>query len=195
MFSVGHDSLKSGRCCSEVQLLFEAQTGFDASFQPGWMGTVGSEKEPSIHCTQGVLHQNNPAFACQPGWLWGETAGIWFISDAAWMQIKEFLKLWPLRICSKILKIAAKKRKRLQLFSWRGFALSPNNMSNGNPVVHEGFLKISEKFLLKFAQVGWTSLLHSAKVLKKQHLFVRSIPRLRKPPDPTVIWKEIFTLA
>lgn len=55
------------------------------------MGTVGSEKEPFYSLLyQGAtlsarlaLHQNNQAFACQPGWLWEETPGIWFISDAA----------------------------------------------------------------------------------------------------------------
>ncbi len=36
-----------------------------------------------------ALHQNNQAFACQPGWLWEEMPGIWFISDAAWMQKQE----------------------------------------------------------------------------------------------------------
>lgn len=49
MFPVEHDSVMSGRCCPEVQLLLEAQTGFHASIHVGWMGTVGSEKEPSIH--------------------------------------------------------------------------------------------------------------------------------------------------
>ena len=29
-----------------------------------------------------ALHQNNGAFACQPGWLWEGTPGIWVISDA-----------------------------------------------------------------------------------------------------------------
>lgn len=37
-----------GRYCPVVQLLLEAQTGFDATIHLGWMGTVGSQKELSI---------------------------------------------------------------------------------------------------------------------------------------------------
>lgn len=82
-----------GSCCPEVQLLLKAQTGFDASFLVGWMGNVGCEKEPSIlHRTAWpsthALHQNNQAFACQPGWEWEEWPGMWLVSESQRTQMR-----------------------------------------------------------------------------------------------------------
>lgn len=37
----------------------------------------------SLAISRLALHQNDRAFACQLGWLWEETPGIWDISDAA----------------------------------------------------------------------------------------------------------------
>lgn len=152
-FSVEH-GLESGRCCSGVQLLMEAQTGSGASFQPGWMGTVGAEKEPSIHRTQGVLHQNKPAFARQPAMVTGRDSrnSVYFRwclnANKGIPEIAASDNLFPIH------RMAAKERKRPQLFSWRGFTF-PND---GNPVVHvEEILQISEKIPVKVCSRFWAS--------------------------------------
>lgn len=100
-----------GSCCPEVQLLLKAQTGFDASFLVGWMGNVGCEKEPSIlHWTAWpsthALHQNNQAFACQPGWEGEEWPGMWLVSEFQRTQM---------RIWERMPNSRGGERKMLQL--------------------------------------------------------------------------------
>lgn len=47
---------QSSRCCPVVQHLLETEAGLDASIHVGWMGTVGCEKEASIHGFIEELH-------------------------------------------------------------------------------------------------------------------------------------------
>lgn len=137
------NGLRSGRCCSGVQLLIEAQTGSGASFQPGWMGTVGAEKEPSIHRAQGVLHQNKTAFARQPAMVTGRDG-----RNSVYFR-------WCLNANKGIPEnlFPAKERKRPQLFS-----SAEEDLRSQTTVIlsymSRKFSKYLKKFQSKFAQVG-----------------------------------------
>lgn len=117
------------RCCPEVQLSLKAQTGFDASFLVGWMGTVGREEEPSILPRTGpAVHPASLCIRMTQRFLvrrfseWGEKWGMWLDSDSS-------RTLWiPETAAGK------KKKKRCSFCGERGFSLLPNSTRAGNPV-------------------------------------------------------------